>query len=52
MHRFAPGQAGQGRAPDAPMTLQVMPAPYQLPAGVSLEVVLPGADGLLVAGRG
>ena len=31
--------------------LQVMPAPYQLPAGLSREVVLPGADGLLIAGR-
>ena len=39
----------QGRAPDALM-LQVMPAPYQLPAGLSREVVLPGADGLLIAG--
>jgi len=32
------------------MTLQVMPAPYQLPAGVSREVVLPGAAGLLTVG--
>src|SRR5215469_14761599 len=39
-----------GQAPDAPMTLQVMPAPYQLPAGVSREVVLPGPAGLLIAG--
>src|SRR5215472_8099432 len=38
------------RAPDVPMMLQVMPAPYQLPAGVSREVVLPGAGGLLIAG--
>jgi hypothetical protein len=32
------------------MVLQVMPAPYQLPAGISREVVLPGAGGLLMAG--
>jgi DNA-binding beta-propeller fold protein YncE len=32
------------------MTLQVMPAPYQLPAGISREVVLPGPAGLLIAG--
>jgi DNA-binding beta-propeller fold protein YncE len=32
------------------MALQVMPAPYQLPAAVSREVVLPGANGLLIAG--
>lgn len=38
------------RAPAVPMTLRVMPAPYQLPAGVSREVVLPGAAGLLIAG--
>src|SRR5215472_12035793 len=38
------------RAPAAPMTLQIMPAPYQLPAGVSREVVLPGAAGLLIVG--
>jgi DNA-binding beta-propeller fold protein YncE len=30
--------------------LQVMPAPYQLPAGISREVVLPAPDGLLIAG--
>ena len=35
---------------DAAMLLQVMPAPYQLPAAVSREVVLPGADGLLILG--
>lgn len=35
---------------DAAMLLQVMPAPYQLPAAVSREVVLPGADGLLIIG--
>jgi DNA-binding beta-propeller fold protein YncE len=32
------------------MVLQVMPAPYQLPAALSREVALPGADGLLIAG--
>ena len=32
------------------MTLQVMPAPYQLPAPLSREVALPGASGLLIAG--
>src|SRR5271165_6601118 len=32
------------------MALQVMPAPYQLPDGLSREVVLPGAGGLLIAG--
>ena len=46
--RPAPAHA-QGRAPDALM-LQVMPAPYQLPAGLSREVVMPGADRLLIAG--
>ena len=34
----------------AAMVLQVMPAPYQLPAALSREVVLPAADGLLIAG--
>ncbi|MGO8888591.1 MAG: hypothetical protein ACLQB1_02615 [Streptosporangiaceae bacterium] len=38
------------RQPGAAMVLQVTPAPYQLPAAVSREVVLPGAGGLLVAG--
>ena len=32
------------------MALEVMPAPYQLAAAVSREVVLPGANGLLMAG--
>ncbi len=36
--------------PDAAMVLQVMPAPYQLPAAVSREVVLPGPGGLLIVG--
>jgi hypothetical protein len=32
------------------MLLQVMPAPYQLPTALFREVVLPGADGLLILG--
>jgi hypothetical protein len=32
------------------MALQVTPAPYQLPAGLSREVVLPAAGGLVIAG--
>jgi N-acetylneuraminic acid mutarotase len=32
------------------MALQVMPAPYQLPEGLSREVVLPDAGALLIAG--
>ncbi len=36
--------------PAAAMVLQVMPAPYQLPAAISREVVLPGAGHLLMAG--
>jgi DNA-binding beta-propeller fold protein YncE len=32
------------------MTLQIMPAPYQLPAAVSREVLLPAAGGLLIIG--
>jgi DNA-binding beta-propeller fold protein YncE len=32
------------------MALQVTPAPYQLPAAVSGETVVPGAGGLLLAG--
>jgi hypothetical protein len=32
------------------MTLQIMPAPYQLPAAVSREVLLPTASGLLIIG--
>ena len=34
----------------AAMVLQVMPAPYQLPAALSREVVLPAANGLLIVG--
>ena len=45
------GPTHEGRAQAQPaMALQVMPAPYQLPAAVSREVVLPGANGLLIAG--
>jgi DNA-binding beta-propeller fold protein YncE len=36
--------------PRPALVLQVAPAPYQLPSGVSREVVLPGATGLLIAG--
>jgi N-acetylneuraminic acid mutarotase len=36
--------------PVTDMALQVMPAPYQLPAPLSREVVLPTAGGLLIAG--
>jgi len=32
------------------MALQVIPAPYQLPAAVSREIVLPDAGGLLIVG--
>ena len=56
-HRQAQPTTGPGRSayagnrqPGAAMMLQVMPAPYQLPAGISREVVLPGAGGLLMAG--
>ena len=41
---------GASRPAGAAMTLQVMPAPYQLPAGLSREVVLPGAGHLLIIG--
>ena len=40
----------QRPGPRAAMTLQVMPAPYQLPAAVSREVLLPAASGLLIIG--
>jgi hypothetical protein len=46
---LAPTRA-PGHAPATGMTLQVMPAPYQLPAPLSREVALPGAGGLLIAG--
>ena len=39
-----PGRRARTTAPPgAAMVLQVMPAPYQLPAAISREVVLPGA---------
>jgi DNA-binding beta-propeller fold protein YncE len=41
---------GDARSPGAATVLQVMPAPYQLPAAISREVVLPGAGGLVIAG--
>ena len=41
---------GDDRSPGAATVLQVMPAPYQLPAATSREVVLPGPAGLLIAG--
>ena len=37
-------------APAPAMTLQVMPAPYQLPEALSREAVLPDGNGLLIAG--
>jgi DNA-binding beta-propeller fold protein YncE len=36
--------------PVTDMALQVMPAPYQLPRGLSREVAMPAAGGLLIAG--
>ena len=48
----APARNAPARPPDpgAAMTLQIMPAPYQLPAAVSREVLLPTASGLLIIG--
>ena len=40
----------QGPGPGSAMSLQIMPAPYQLPAAVSREVLLPTAGGLLIIG--
>jgi DNA-binding beta-propeller fold protein YncE len=48
--RPALGSRPAQRAPAAAMALQVMPAPYQLPAGISREVVLPAPGGLLIVG--
>jgi DNA-binding beta-propeller fold protein YncE len=50
--RHAPAGNAPARPPDpgAAMTLQIMPAPYQLPAAVSREILLPAAGGLLVIG--
>ncbi|HUY50485.1 MAG TPA: hypothetical protein VMV92_33060 [Streptosporangiaceae bacterium] len=44
----APGSAAQ--RPAGPPSLQVSPAAYQLPSGVSREVVLPDGQNLLIAG--
>jgi outer membrane protein assembly factor BamB len=51
-HAAAPGPSRPVRqAPAVAATvLQVMPAPFQLPAAVSREVVLPYAGGLLIIG--
>ncbi len=43
-------RSAANRAHGARMTLQIMPAPYQLPAAVSREVLLPAAGGLLIIG--
>ena len=50
--RHAPARhaRAQGSDPRSALTLQVMPAPYQLPAAVSREVLLPAAGGLLIIG--
>lgn len=50
--RNAPARNAPARPPDpgASMTLQIMPAPYLLPAAVSREVLLPTASGLLIIG--
>jgi DNA-binding beta-propeller fold protein YncE len=45
-----PTQPTRGDPLDAATALKVMPAPYQLPAAMSREVVLPGPRGLLIAG--
>jgi len=51
-----PAPAGTGSPRDTPApagaaaVLQVMPAPYQLPAALSREAVLPAGSGLLIAG--
>src|SRR4029077_5583715 len=42
--------SGPSNPSAAGMALQVMPAPYQLPAPLSREVALPGAGGVLIAG--
>jgi len=53
-HEATPRSSGPTSGDNDPaasaMVLQVMPAPYQLPAALSREVALPGADGLLIAG--
>jgi hypothetical protein len=45
-----PAQGDNQGRPGPALALQVVPAPYQLPSGVSREVVLPGAAGLVIAG--
>ncbi len=51
-HPAAPARhaRAQGSGFRSAMTLRVMPAPYQLPAAVSREVLLPAAGGLLIIG--
>ncbi|HEX6524628.1 MAG TPA: hypothetical protein VF070_32175 [Streptosporangiaceae bacterium] len=46
----APAMAPLTTAPAKAMALQVTPAPYQLPAAMSAEIVLPAPGGLLLAG--
>jgi hypothetical protein len=47
----APGTAGPSGSPAAgTLSLQVTPAPYQLPSGLAREVVLPHGPDLLIAG--
>jgi DNA-binding beta-propeller fold protein YncE len=42
--------SGASRPPVTSLSLQVTPAPYQLPAPLSREVALPAASGLMLAG--
>ena len=52
-HGAAPRAARPAQRPASPgaaMVLQVTPAPYQLPAGISREVLLPDAGSLLIIG--
>ncbi len=46
----ATSAASPSASPGAPLALQVTPAAYQLPAGISREVVLPQGRDLLIAG--
>jgi len=48
--RRAPGAASRAAGPAAPPSLAISPAPYQLPAGLSREVVLAHGPDLLIAG--
>ena len=62
LRRLRDGSSGHGGRPRAwpsravrlpaagPLSLQVTPAPYQLPSGLSREVVLPHGPDLLIAG--